>query len=189
MSATPPPSVPAGWYADPSASGGQRWWDGTAWGPQTAPPPRPLQPPGQVATSTLPPPAPYTQFGPQGVAVDVDGRQAAAARKAVTHVLVGRDRCELHLEGDDLVADALHDQVHLVAPVAIPEVVDPSLSPLRRDLDLERDQRLEERTEHRAMVDRDRALLARHQGTGIEVQQPGRERRVRELVLCGLTEP
>ncbi|HEU4514505.1 MAG TPA: DUF4870 domain-containing protein [Nocardioidaceae bacterium] len=27
------PSAPAGWYLDP-ATGVQRWWDGTAWGPQ-----------------------------------------------------------------------------------------------------------------------------------------------------------
>jgi uncharacterized Tic20 family protein len=26
------PSAPAGWYHDPS-TGGQRWWDGAAWGP------------------------------------------------------------------------------------------------------------------------------------------------------------
>jgi hypothetical protein len=24
-------NVPAGWYPDPNAPGGQRWWDGTAW--------------------------------------------------------------------------------------------------------------------------------------------------------------
>lgn len=28
-----PPSAPAGWYQDPT-TGGQRWWDGHAWGPQ-----------------------------------------------------------------------------------------------------------------------------------------------------------
>lgn len=27
----PPQNPPAGWYADPHGSGGQRWWDGTTW--------------------------------------------------------------------------------------------------------------------------------------------------------------
>jgi hypothetical protein len=28
---SPRPVVPAGWYPDPAASAGWRWWDGTAW--------------------------------------------------------------------------------------------------------------------------------------------------------------
>jgi hypothetical protein len=28
---TDAPSTPAGWYPDPNAPGGQRWWDGTQW--------------------------------------------------------------------------------------------------------------------------------------------------------------
>jgi len=50
------PQMPAGWYSDPDGSGGQRYWDGTAWtrhqvpAPQTPPPP----PPGPSAP---PPPA------------------------------------------------------------------------------------------------------------------------------------
>jgi hypothetical protein len=32
---TPPPPPPPGWYPDPS--GGSRYWDGSAWGPLTAP--------------------------------------------------------------------------------------------------------------------------------------------------------
>jgi len=51
----PQPTGPApGWYPDPSASGGTRWWDGTAWtenvqapaapAPVVPPPPAPAQP-------------------------------------------------------------------------------------------------------------------------------------------------
>jgi hypothetical protein len=38
------PTTPPGWYPDPSGTGGQRYWDGTQWTGQTAPPP--IQPPG-----------------------------------------------------------------------------------------------------------------------------------------------
>ena len=41
-----PPTTPAGWYPDPSGAPGQRYWDGTAWTDQEAPP-----------TSTQPQPA------------------------------------------------------------------------------------------------------------------------------------
>jgi len=41
-------SAPANWYPDPSGSGGQRYWDGTAWTPHWVPPPPapPYPPPG-----------------------------------------------------------------------------------------------------------------------------------------------
>jgi hypothetical protein len=35
MTMPPPPPPPPGWYPDPS--GGSRYWDGSAWGPLTAP--------------------------------------------------------------------------------------------------------------------------------------------------------
>lgn len=44
----PPPSIPAGWYPNPSAPG-YRWWDGSQWSPQTALP----------TSSTAPGPAAY----------------------------------------------------------------------------------------------------------------------------------
>lgn len=37
------PTIPPGWYPDPTAGGAQRWWDGRAWGPHaSAVPPQPL---------------------------------------------------------------------------------------------------------------------------------------------------
>ena len=32
------PPTPAGWYPDPSGTGGQRWWDGQQWTDQLQPP-------------------------------------------------------------------------------------------------------------------------------------------------------
>lgn len=32
------PSTPAGWYPDPSGTGGQRWWDGQRWTDNLQPP-------------------------------------------------------------------------------------------------------------------------------------------------------
>lgn len=43
MAQQQPPPGP-GWYPDPAGGGGQRYWDGTAWGP-VAPPPQPPPPP------------------------------------------------------------------------------------------------------------------------------------------------
>jgi len=37
----------AGWYPDPAGSGGQRWWNGSAWGDQVQPAPQPVAQPGQ----------------------------------------------------------------------------------------------------------------------------------------------
>jgi hypothetical protein len=39
MSASTPSAPPAGWYADPYASGALRYFDGAAWTPHTAPGP------------------------------------------------------------------------------------------------------------------------------------------------------
>jgi hypothetical protein len=33
----PPGAVPAGWYPDPSTTGGRRYWDGSGWTEHTAP--------------------------------------------------------------------------------------------------------------------------------------------------------
>jgi hypothetical protein len=42
------PPTPAGWYSDPDGSGGQRYWDGSAWTDHRAPaaPPEPSEPAG-----------------------------------------------------------------------------------------------------------------------------------------------
>src|SRR5690242_19350464 len=38
-SAPPPQLPPAGWYEDPDGTGQQRYWDGSKWTDQLAPPP------------------------------------------------------------------------------------------------------------------------------------------------------
>lgn len=50
------PPTPAGWYPDPDGTGGQRYWDGTAWTEHQAPtqqPPAPA-PPAEEPTSSWP---------------------------------------------------------------------------------------------------------------------------------------
>lgn len=47
---------PPGWYPDPAGGGGSRWWDGTAWGAEAAPPaggPGPSGPTGWTVTPPL----------------------------------------------------------------------------------------------------------------------------------------
>jgi len=39
------PQPPAGWYPDPQGTGGQRWWNGSAWSAQTRATPAPPVPP------------------------------------------------------------------------------------------------------------------------------------------------
>jgi len=55
---TSPPSPPPGWY--PDTSGGSRYWDGSAWGPLTAPEGNlpPTSPSGLSSSSSFPPYAP-----------------------------------------------------------------------------------------------------------------------------------
>jgi uncharacterized protein DUF4352/uncharacterized protein DUF2510 len=59
------PPTPAGWYPDPDGSGGQRYWDGSAWTEHRSPaaheptePPAPAQPPGSEQPTTVVPTRP-----------------------------------------------------------------------------------------------------------------------------------
>ena len=52
--AAPVAAAAAGWYADPSGTGGTRWWDGTAWTQNVQPP----------APATPPPPPPQPAYPP-----------------------------------------------------------------------------------------------------------------------------
>lgn len=60
------PPTPAGWYADPEGSGGQRYWDGSAWtehrSPATSEPTQPAEP---TPAAGAPPP-----FGQQPAGAD-----------------------------------------------------------------------------------------------------------------------
>ncbi len=41
---TEPRNIPAGWYADPTVPGAQRYWDGSQWTEHVQPPPPPRSP-------------------------------------------------------------------------------------------------------------------------------------------------
>src|SRR6476620_4302306 len=56
------PPTPAGWYPDPDGSGGQRYWDGSAWTehrspatPEPTAPTTPAEPPGSEQPTTVVP--------------------------------------------------------------------------------------------------------------------------------------
>ena len=56
------PPTPAGWYADPDGSGGQRYWDGSGWTehrspatPEPTAPTTPAEPPGSEQPTTVVP--------------------------------------------------------------------------------------------------------------------------------------
>ena len=53
MTMPPPPPTPPGWYPDPS--GGRRYWDGSNWGPLTAP---------GDGQPVMPSPPPHTPYQP-----------------------------------------------------------------------------------------------------------------------------
>jgi hypothetical protein len=65
------PPTPAGWYPDPEGSGGQRYWDGSAWTEHRSPAtPQPTQPAGQHVGSHRAPesePEPEPTPGPTDV--------------------------------------------------------------------------------------------------------------------------
>ncbi|WP_323794161.1 DUF2510 domain-containing protein, partial [Nocardioides sp.] len=67
--------TPAGWY--PDREGGQRWWDGTQWGPVGQPP---AAPEPTVAMPTGPPPS----TPPEGYAAYPPPSEAAAPAAATS---------------------------------------------------------------------------------------------------------
>lgn len=83
---------PPGWH--PDGQGGQRWWDGTQWGPEGQPPPAPPEPEASPPTMAMPtsPPPPYAPppyaaapgFPPPG-----QGPTGAAASGKNTKLLLG----------------------------------------------------------------------------------------------------
>lgn len=92
--ATTPPTSPAGWYADPSGSPAQRWWDGATWTEhlrEVAAPQPVVQPRyGELAPGHVVPTDPYGQppaqlgspspqpYGNQPYGASVSGNRSAA---------------------------------------------------------------------------------------------------------------
>jgi len=52
------PPTPAGWYPDPDGSGGQRYWDGTAWTEHRSPATPPAEAPSEQVTEVVTRPEP-----------------------------------------------------------------------------------------------------------------------------------
>ncbi|HTY71868.1 MAG TPA: DUF2510 domain-containing protein [Actinomycetes bacterium] len=79
----------AGWYRDPTDPGLARWWDGSAWGPQTRPLPSALAAPAAAPPAPIPVPQPPVPQPPVpqpmiAVADPAPSRPpAAAARRPV----------------------------------------------------------------------------------------------------------
>ena len=110
------PPTPAGWYADPDGSGGQRYWDGSAWTehrspatPEPTAPTTPAEPPGSEQPTTVvprrpagervgahrapepehepePTPEPRTEPEPEPTAV-IDLDSAAASEQSTSPVI------------------------------------------------------------------------------------------------------
>ena len=60
------PAAPPGWYPDPAANGGQRYWDGRAW--QQSAPAAPAAPTAPGGWGAPPPAAPQSYGQPTGYA-------------------------------------------------------------------------------------------------------------------------
>lgn len=87
----------------------------------------------------------------------------------------------LHLDTDNTAVGALHDEVHLVVTIAGSKVSNPRFGSLRCDPHGQRDERLEEPPRHVCAP-------SRCECRGRQVEQPGRERRIGELMLGRLLE-
>jgi hypothetical protein len=72
------PPTPAGWYPDPDGSGGQRYWDGSAWTEHHAPAPQAIPEPSE-------PPAPAEPPATEQPTVVVPTRPAAPEERVGAH--------------------------------------------------------------------------------------------------------
>jgi hypothetical protein len=108
------------------------------------------------------------------------------------NVAVTDRRAQLDLDGEDAPIFPFDDQIDLVLSTCRSQMAHPRLGCLRIHAHVDGDERLEERTEKRAVARNrrpDRRFSRLQQRAGADAEQAGRERGVDELMLGRRREP